>query len=183
MEIAETELPGVLSIQPTRFGDERGWFNELDNPSLRARLGVECWVQDNESMSAVVGTVRGLHFQQSPHAQGKLVRAVRGALFDVAVDIRPDSPHHGRWVGRELTADGGEMLWVPPGFAHGFVTREPRTVIHYRVTHLYTPAAEVSIAWDDPAIGVDWGLVGVAPTLSDRDRAAPTLAETVVVTG
>ena len=145
-----------------------------------AGIGLDqTFCQDNESMSAEVGTVRGLHYQADPSAQGKLVRAVRGAVIDVAVDIRRSSPQFGQHVARHLTADGGEQLWVPPGFAHGFQTTAPGTIIAYKVTAPYDPSAERVLRFDDPELGIDWPMGRDGATVNDRDGSAPTLAELV----
>jgi dTDP-4-dehydrorhamnose 3,5-epimerase len=134
------------------------------------------FVQDNHSMSAAVGTVRGLHFQSPPHAQAKLVRCGRGRLYDVAVDIRVGSPTYGQWVGVELSFENGRQLLIPAGFLHGFATREPDTEIVYKCTDFYAPDCDGAVRWDDPAIGIDWGLTGAAK-LSDKDAKAPLLAD------
>lgn len=175
MQITETALPGVLLLEPKRFGDGRGFFSESWNQKTLAAQGFEHeFVQDNHSMSAEVGTVRGLHYQAPPHAQGKLVRCGRGSLFDVAVDIRKGSPTYGQWVGYELSFDNGLQLWIPGGFLHGFVTREPDTEIIYKCTAHYAPEADGAVRWD--SCGVDWGFEGEAK-LSPKDEAAPTFAE------
>jgi dTDP-4-dehydrorhamnose 3,5-epimerase len=175
MLIEQTSLPGVLRLTPRRFGDARGFFAETWNKRTLAEQGFTPeFVQDNHSLSAEMGTVRGLHFQAPPHGQGKLVRCGRGALFDVAVDIRKGSPSYGQWIGEELTAQNGVMLWVPEGFAHGFMTRAPDTEIIYKCTDYYAPAADGGIAWD--SCGVDWGFDGT-PILSGKDAAAPALAD------
>lgn len=177
MKIETTSLPGVLALTPRRFGDHRGFFAETYSRRALAEAGIsEDFVQDNHSVSRAARTLRGLHFQAPPQAQGKLVRCGRGALFDVAVDIRKGSPTYGQWTGRELTEEGGEQLWIPAGFAHGFVTRRPDTEIVYKCTGDYAPEAEGALAWNDPAIGIDWGLRGAAPVLSARDEGAPGLA-------
>jgi len=173
MEIHQTNLPGVLRIVPRRFGDNRGFFAETWRADLFADAGIDVeFVQDNHSLSAEVGTLRGLHLQAPPDGQGKLVRCGRGALFDVAVDVRRGSPTYGCWTGAELTAENGHMLWVPEGFAHGFVTRAPDSEIVYKCTGFYAPAAERAVRWD--SAGVDWGLDG-DPVLSAKDADAPTL--------
>ncbi len=133
------------------------------------------WVQDNHSVSAQVGTVRGLHFQSPPHAQAKLVRCGRGALFDVAVDIRKGSPTFGQWFGTELSFENGKQLLVPAGFLHGFVTRMPDTEIVYKCSDYYAPECDGAVRFDCPEIGIDWGMNGITPVLSDKDQAAPTL--------
>ncbi len=140
-------------------------------------VGDYAFVQDNESRSAKVGTVRGLHYQSDPRAQGKLVRCTAGALFDVAVDIRGGSPTYGQWVGETLTPDNGKQLWVPPGFAHGFCSLEPDTVIAYKVTDYYSAECDKGLAWDDPAIGIVWPDAADAETLSSKDRGQPLLSD------
>jgi len=175
MQIETTPLPGVLILTPKRFGDARGFFAETWNRRGLAEQGISLdFVQDNHSLSAQVGTVRGLHFQAPPHAQGKLVRCGRGALFDVAVDIRKGSPTYGDWFGVELSAENGRQLLIPAGFLHGFVTRLPDTEIVYKCTDYYAPAADGAVRWD--SCGIDWGVSG-DPVLSDKDAAAPSLAE------
>nr|WP_270728652.1 dTDP-4-dehydrorhamnose 3,5-epimerase [Shimia sp. Alg240-R146] len=173
MEVTETRLPGVVLLTPARFGDHRGFFSESWNRKRMAEAGLDIdFVQDNHSLSSDVGTIRGLHFQTPPHAQGKLVRCGRGALFDVAVDIRNGSPTYGEWVGEELTAENGKQLWVPPGFAHGFVTRLPDTEIIYKCTDYYAPDCDAGLRWD--SCGIEWGFDG-DPVLSEKDTAAPAL--------
>lgn len=180
MEAEPTELDGVWWLKPRRFGDERGWFQETWSAATLAGVGIdESFCQDNESMSSQPGTVRGLHFQADPSAQGKLVRAVQGAIVDVAVDIRRSSPQFGRHVARRLTADGGEQLWVPVGFAHGFCTIEPNTIIAYKVTSPYDPDAERVLRHDDPALGIDWPVEAGSAVVNERDAAAPDLAALV----
>ena len=175
--VSETALPGVLLVKPRRIGDARGYFVETYSRAAYAELGVTAdFVQDNQSLSATPGTLRGLHFQRPPHAQAKLVRVLKGSIFDVAVDLRVGSPHFGRWCGATLTADGDEQLFVPRGFAHGFVTLEENTEVQYKVTAPYDPSMERAIRWDDPAIGIDWPIRD-GLTLSDKDRAAPLLAD------
>ncbi len=177
LDIQPTALPGVLILTPRRFGDARGFFSESWNAKRMAEHGLHFdFVQDNHSLSAQVGTVRGLHFQSPPHAQDKLVRCGRGRLFDVAVDIRKGSPTYGQWVGEELSFENGRQLLVPAGFLHGFVTREPDTEICYKCTDYYAPECDGAVRWDDPDIGIDWGIAGEA-VLSDKDAAAPLLAD------
>lgn len=177
MQIEQTALPGVLILTPQRFGDHRGFFSESWNRQRMADHGIDIdFVQDNHSLSAAVGTVRGLHFQTPPHAQDKLVRCGRGALLDVAVDIRRGSPTYGQWVGVELSAENGRQLLVPAGFAHGFATRAPDTEIVYKCSDYYAPDCDRALRYDDPAIGIDWGLT-TDPILSDKDAAAPLLAD------
>jgi dTDP-4-dehydrorhamnose 3,5-epimerase len=167
----------VLLIEPVVFGDERGFFMESFNRRAFDRaLGrhVE-FVQDNHSCSQR-GVLRGLHCQVAPHVQGKLVRVVRGSVFDVAVDVRQGSPTFGRWVGATLDAKAHRQLWIPPGFAHGFLALEDDTHFLYKTTDFYARDCERSIAWDDPAIGIAWPNLGIAPLLAPKDAAAPRLA-------
>jgi dTDP-4-dehydrorhamnose 3,5-epimerase len=174
MQIEDTALADVKIITPNRFGDARGFFSESWNKRALAEHGIDLdFVQDNHSLSARAGTIRGLHFQAPPHAQDKLVRCGRGALFDVAVDIRKGSPTYGQWAGVELTAQNGRQLLVPKGFLHGFVTRAPDTEIIYKCTDYYAPDCDGAVRWD--SCGIDWGLTG-DPLLSDKDAAAPALA-------
>lgn len=177
MKITETELPGLLVLEPARFGDERGFFSESWNRKTLSTHGIDVdFVQDNHSLSAAVNTVRGLHFQSPPHAQAKLVRCGRGALFDVAVDIRRGSPTFGKWFGIELSFENGLQLLVPGGFLHGFATRQPDTEIIYKCSDYYAPDCDGAVRFDDPAIGIDWGLSGDAVIL-ERDKTAPFLNE------
>jgi len=177
MLVEQTKLDGVLIITPRRFGDARGFFAETWNREAFASHGIDLdFVQDNHSMSATPGTLRGLHFQAPPRAQAKLVRCGQGVLFDVAVDIRADSPTYGQWVGADLSAENGRQLLIPAGFAHGFVTRTPNTEICYKCSDTYAPDHEGALAWDDPDLAIDWGLSG-APTLSDKDTLAPGLRD------
>lgn len=175
MNIELTALAGVKILTPKRFGDARGYFSESWNRRTLAEHGIDLdFVQDNHSLSEAAGTLRGLHFQAPPHAQAKLVRCAQGALFDVAVDIRKGSPTYGAWVGVELSAENGRQLLVPEGFLHGFVTRAANTEIAYKCTDYYAPEADGAVAWS--SCGIDWGLEG-APVLSDKDAAAPRLAD------
>jgi dTDP-4-dehydrorhamnose 3,5-epimerase len=177
MQIDDTGLPGLLVLTPPRFGDDRGFFSELYNAQRLAGQGITTpFVQDNHSLSAEPGTIRGLHFQAPPRAQAKLVRCGRGRLFDVAVDIRRGSPTYGQWFGIELTFENGRQLLIPAGFAHGFVTREPGTEIVYKCSDTYAPETEGALVWNDPDIGIDWGLAG-DPILSPKDAAAGRLAD------
>ncbi len=178
MKVSQTELNGVFLLEPARFGDPRGFFSESWNRKRMAEAGFKIdWVQDNHSISAETGTVRGLHFQAPPHAQAKLVRCGRGRLFDVVVDIRRGSPTYGKWAGVELSADNGLQLLIPAGFLHGFITREPDTEIIYKCSDYYAPECDGAVRFDDPDIGIDWGLNGVAAVLSDKDGAAPFLID------
>lgn len=175
MKVTQTALPGVVLLEPLRHGDTRGFFSESWNRRTLAQHGITVdFVQDNHSMSDAPGTLRGLHFQAPPSAQAKLVRCGRGALLDVAVDIRKGSPTYGQWVGYELSFDNGLQLLIPEGFAHGFVTRAPQTEIIYKCSDFYDAEADGGVAWD--SCGVDWGLSG-PPILSDKDKAAPPLAD------
>jgi len=164
-----------ILITPNRYYDQRGFFGETFNRRRYTELGIDVdFVQDNHSLSRAVGTLRGLHFQALPHAQGKLVRCGRGGIFDVAVDIRRGSPTYGHWEGYELTAEHGHQLYVPVGFAHGFMTLEPDSEIVYKCTDYYAPETEGAVRWD--SCGIDWHL-SVDPILSDKDAIAPALAD------
>lgn len=177
MNVEKTKLSGVLLLTPRRFGDHRGFVAETFSKRTYDAVGISPeFVQDNHSLSAQVGTVRGLHFQAPPAAQDKLVRCGRGAIFDVAVDIRLGSPTFGNWVGFELSADNGCQLYVPAGFAHGFATLLPDSEIVYKCSDYYAPETEGAVRWDDPAIGIDWPLTG-APILSPKDAEASLLAD------
>lgn len=171
-------MAGPQLITPRRHGDARGWFVETYNRTTFAGLGIEvAFVQDNHSFSAAPFTLRGLHFQTPPRAQDKLVRCVRGRIFDVAVDIRRGSPTYGRWVGAELGAVNGEQLFVPQGFAHGFLTLEADCEVVYKCSDTYAPDHDAGIAWDDAAIAIDWPIpAGTAPGLSAKDQVQPSLA-------
>jgi dTDP-4-dehydrorhamnose 3,5-epimerase len=173
LKISETTLPGVLLIEPKVFGDDRGFFMETYRADTFRDIGIGEFVQDNHSRSAR-GVLRGLHYQE-PNAQGKLVRCTRGAIFDVAVDIRRGSPSFGRWFGIELSDANKLMLWIPPGFAHGFCALEEDSDLVYKCTKLYDKASDRSILWNDPAIGIKWPIA--EPVLSAKDAAAPRLAE------
>lgn len=169
----------VMLLRPKRYGDDRGWFTEVYNEKAFTGYGIgDRFVQDNHSLSVPVGTLRGLHFQTPPFAQAKLVRCIRGRIFDVAVDIRRDSPTFGRWVGAELSAENGHQLYVPVGFAHGFVTLEPSSEVTYKVSNLYSAQNDGGILWSDAQIGVEWPLSdGVAPLLSPKDERQPLLRD------
>lgn len=178
MDVTPTPLPGLLVLTPRRFGDDRGFFSETWNARDFAAAGIPAdFVQDNHSFSVEAGTLRGMHFQRPPNAQGKLMRCGRGALFDVAVDIRRGSPTYGQWYGVELSFENGRQLYIPEGFAHGFVTRERETEAVYKCTGFYAPGDEGALRFDDPDIGIDWGLGGVRPILSEKDAAAPAFAD------
>lgn len=178
MQIEEAPLPGVLILTPRRFGDARGWFSEVWNKETLAKRGIACdFVQDNHSYSRDMGTVRGLHFQSPPHAQTKLVRCGRGRVFDVAVDIRTGSPTFGKWFGVELSADTGRQLLIPAGFLHGFSTLEPDSELLYKCSDVYAPACDGAVRFDDPDIGIGWGIDPGTAILSDKDRNAPFLRD------
>jgi dTDP-4-dehydrorhamnose 3,5-epimerase len=171
-------LPEILEIVPVRHGDHRGFFSEVYVAEALAAHGIDTiFVQDNHSFSAEARVLRGLHYQAPPAAQAKLVRVIRGAIYDVAVDIRLGSPTFGHWVGLTVSAEAWNQILVPEGFAHGFVTLEPGTEVLYKVSAPYSPEHDRGIRWDDPAIGVEWPLEGRDPILSAKDRAAPLLAE------
>ncbi|MDQ0456942.1 dTDP-4-dehydrorhamnose 3,5-epimerase [Rhizobium paknamense] len=178
MQFERMAIPEVVLITPKRFGDSRGYFMETFKASLfQSEIGDFTFVQDNRSFSAETGTVRGLHFQLNPRAQGKLVSCTAGALLDVAVDIRSGSPTYGQAVSAELTAENGRQLWVPPGFAHGFCTLAPDTVISYKVTDYYSPDHDRGLLWNDPALGIIWPVEEGKAVLSDKDQKQPRLAE------
>lgn len=178
MQFEPTSIPEVVVITPKKFGDTRGYFMETFRQTLfEENVGRFVFVQDNQSISAEVGTVRGLHFQLKPKAQGKLVRCIAGALLDVAVDIRSGSPTYGKHVAVELTAENGRQLWVPPGFAHGFCTLVPNTEISYKVTEYYSAEHDRGLLWKDPALGIEWPVEAEKVALSDKDKRQPTLAD------
>lgn len=178
LSVEATAIPDVKIITPKKFGDHRGFFSETYNRRAYSEAGIDLdFVQDNHSLSAAVGTLRGLHFQSPPFAQDKLVRVLRGRVLDVAVDIRRSSPTFGRHVAVELSAENWRQLLIPVGFAHGFVTLEPDTEFIYKVTNYYSAAHDLGIAFDDPALGIDWGLAPAAAILSDKDRRHPKLAD------
>lgn len=178
MKLENTELDGVALITPARFGDARGFFSESWNQRAMAKHGLKYdFVQDNHSLSRQPGTVRGLHYQAPPDAQAKLVRCGRGRLWDVAVDVRRDSPTYGRWFGAELSFENGKQLLIPAGFLHGFVTLEPKTEIVYKCTDYYAPQSDGTVRWDDPDLGIEWPLNGHEPVLSEKDAAAPAFRD------
>jgi dTDP-4-dehydrorhamnose 3,5-epimerase len=183
MKLTKTSLPGVLIVEPAVFGDDRGWFMEsFTEPKWLAALQAageplpRRFVQDNHSCSQR-GVLRGLHYQLPPHAQGKLVRVVKGRAWDVAVDIRRGSPHFGQWFGLELNAESRRQLWIPEGFAHGFLALEDDTHFLYKTTDTYAKDCEAAIRWDDPDLAIAWPDAGVAPRLAPKDAAAPGLAD------
>ena len=177
MQVTPTAIAEVLVIEPKVFGDERGFFLESFNQkAFDAAVGrTVTFVQDNHSRSRK-GVLRGLHFQQAPHAQAKLVRVIQGSVFDVAVDVRGGSPTYGKWVGLELSAANHKQLWIPAGLAHGFLVTSDSADFLYKTTDYYEPASERALRWDDPAFGIAWPDIGVAPTLSPKDAQAPLLA-------
>lgn len=178
LSVKDTAIPAVKIVTPKKFGDHRGFFSETWSRKAFADAGIDLdFVQDNQSLSAPVGTLRGLHFQSAPFAQDKLVRVTRGRILDVAVDIRTSSPTFGKHVAVELSAENWKQLLVPIGFAHGFVTLEPDTEVLYKVTAPYAPQNDHGLAFDDPALGIDWQLPLSGLTLSDKDRKHPRLAE------
>lgn len=178
MEIRKFDLDGVFEIIPRKIEDSRGYFSEIFRLNAFSELapGTE-FVQDNQSLSVRQGTIRGLHFQTKPQAQGKLVRCLAGKIFDVAVDLRADSPTFGRWVALTLSPEENNQLWVPVGFGHGFCTLEPNSVISYRVTSYYSPEHDKGVVWDDPDIGIDWPSAADPNSLSEKDRRQPRLAD------
>jgi dTDP-4-dehydrorhamnose 3,5-epimerase len=179
MEIRKLDLDGVAEITPAKFGDARGFFSETFSRKRFEEAGlVTEWVQDNQSFSAEKSVLRGLHFQVAPFAQDKLVRVLKGSIFDVAVDIRKGSPTFGRWVSCVLSAKAWNQLLIPKGFAHGFLTLEPEAEVFYKVSAAYAPECDRAIRWDDPRISVDWPLDGAQPILSGKDQKAPLLSET-----
>lgn len=168
----------VKLIRPRRIGDARGWFVETYKADRYAALGVDvAFMQDNHSMSRDAGTLRGLHWQAPPYGQDKLVRCVRGAIWDVAVDARRGSPSFGQWVAAELSAENGHQLFIPIGFAHGFVTLEPDSEVEYKVSAGYSAASEGGVMWNDPKLALPWPLDGRAPILSAKDELLPALDE------
>jgi len=176
--VTPTRLPEVLVVEPKVFGDARGFFTESWNEARfnEATGNTLRFVQDNHSRSSR-GVLRGLHFQLPPHAQGKLVRCVAGTVFDVAVDMRKSSPRFGQWAGVELSAENQKQLWIPPGFAHGFVVLSESADFLYKTTDYYAPQAEGSVRWDDPTIAIEWPLAGITPQLADKDARAPLLQD------
>lgn len=178
MDIQEFDIPGVKLLTPQRFADDRGFFSETYNQKTYAAAGIpDVFVQDNHSLSREAGTVRGLHYQAPPFAQGKLVRVSRGRVLDVVVDVRRGSPAFGRHVSAMLTAAAGEQLWFPAGFLHGFVTLEPDTEVIYKVTNFYNRSSDGNVRWNDPDLGIDWGVGSAQARLSDKDAAAAAFAD------
>lgn len=177
LEVRATDLPEVLELRPRRLLDERGFFSETWNATRMREVGLDVdFVQDNHSQSAR-GVLRGLHYQAAPHAQAKLVRVSRGAAFDVAVDLRRASPTFGRWIGLTLSADNWNQLFIPAGFAHGFVALEAETEVQYKTSAFYSSEHDRAIRFDDPAIGIDWPFPTEELLISERDRLAPLLPD------
>lgn len=177
MNILETSLKDVYVIEPALFGDHRGWFMETFSQRMLEESNIHIqFVQDNHSYSAAKGTLRGLHYQLNPKAQTKLVRCTRGAIFDVAVDIRKGSPTFGKWFGIELTAENKKQLLIPKGFAHGFITLTEDVEVQYKVDEFYAPECDRSIIWNDPQIGIEWP-INIQPILSTKDENAPLLKD------
>lgn len=177
-KIRALDIPDVKVIEPDKFGDHRGFFSETYNRTAFHKLGIDLdFVQDNHSLSAQVGTVRGLHFQTPPYAQDKLVRVPRGAILDVAVDIRHGSPTFGKWVAEVISAENWLQILVPVGFAHGFVTLEPDTEVQYKVSAPYAPEHDKGLLWSDPALGIDWRVPQDRAVLSEKDRRHPVLSD------
>lgn len=178
MKITRLAIPEVCVFEPVRHGDERGFFSETYNSKLLAEAGLtDVFIQDNHAYSARPGTVRGLHFQIPPRAQVKLVRVVRGAIFDVALDLRRNSPSYGRHVSAVISAKAWNQILIPAGFAHGLCTLEPDTEVLYKVTDYYAPECDRGVLWNDPALGIEWPEIAAGGVVSDRDRRHPPLAE------
>ena len=178
MKVEALSIPGVLLITPPRFGDNRGFFSEVFNQERFAAAGVDAaFVQDNQSLSRERGVIRGLHCQVAPYAQGKLVRCVRGAIWDVAVDARAGSPTYGQWAAAELSAENWAQLWIPAGFLHGFCTLEADTEVLYKVTAGYSKASERGVIWNDPALALPWPVAAGEAVLSEKDAVLPRLRD------
>ena len=178
MQLIPTDIPAVKLIVPKKFGDHRGFFSEVYSRKALAELGINCeFVQDNHSLSVEKSVLRGLHYQVEPMAQDKLVRVVHGAILDIAVDIRRDSPTFGKHVSAVISAENWQQIFVPTGFAHGFVTLQPNTEVLYKVTKYYSPTHERGIRWNDPKLAIKWGIDEAQAILSNRDREHPMLAE------
>lgn len=178
MQVQETEIPGVLLLTPKRFGDHRGFFSETYNNRLFEEAGIHLnFVQDNQSLSVEKGVLRGLHYQLEPKAQDKLVRVIKGAILDIAVDIRHGSPTFGKHVAAVISQENWQQILVPKGFAHGFITLEPNTEVVYKVTDYYSPDHERGILWNDPELGINWGIDPSEVVLSDRDKKHPRFSD------
>ncbi len=178
MKAEPLAIADIILVTPPRFGDSRGFFSETYNAARMAESGITAvFVQDNQSLSGKRGTVRGLHCQLDPHAQGKLVRCPRGAIWDVAVDARVGSPTYGRWVGAELSEENWSQLWIPPGFLHGFVTLTDMAEVQYKCTDIYDKASERAVMWDDPDLGIAWPVAPDEAILSDKDKDAASFRD------
>ena len=178
MKVERLSIPDVILVTPPRFGDARGFFSEVFNAERFAAAGIDLpFMQDNQSLSREVGVIRGLHCQVGPHPQGKLVRCVRGAIWDVAVDAREGSATYGQWAAAELSAENWAQLWVPPGFLHGFCTLEPDTEVLYKVTDRYAKECERGVIWNDPDLALPWPVPPGGPVLSDKDQVLPRLKD------
>jgi dTDP-4-dehydrorhamnose 3,5-epimerase len=177
MNATETKIPGVLILRPEKHPDDRGYFIESFNERQLHVIGIKSsFVQDNQSFSLARGTVRGLHFQLPPFSQAKIVRVVRGSIFDVAVDLRVGAPTFGSWIGQRLSAEGGEQLYIPRGLAHGFCTLEPRTEVLYKVDSYYSKEHESGLIWNDTTLAIEWPIASTEAVLSDKDRQLPPFA-------
>jgi len=178
MQISRTKIPDVLVVEPKKFEDPRGFFSEVYKDGMFDDYGfTDSFIQDNHAFSMDKGVLRGLHFQSPPFAQDKLVRVTRGAIWDVVVDIRHGSPTYGQWIGEELSEENWKQIFVPKGFAHGYVTLRENTEVLYKVTNKYAPENDHGIMWDDPKLAIDWRLDGAEPILSEKDKNHPNLDE------
>jgi len=178
LEVERLEIPDILVLKPRKFGDNRGFFSEVYNRASFAECGIGVdFIQDNHSLSATKGTIRGLHLQAPPFEQAKLVRVTKGRILDVALDIRKSSPTYGKHAACEISAEDWNQVYVPPGFAHGFCTLEPDTEVIYKVAKPYAPEHEMGVLFSDPALGIDWGVDPAQATTSDKDLKYPTLAD------
>ncbi len=182
MKVERLRISDLILVTPPRFGDSRGFFSEVFNAARFAEAGIDMpFVQDNQSLSQERGVIRGLHCQVAPHPQGKLVRCVKGAIWDVAVDARRGSPTFGQWAAAELSAENWAQLWVPPGFLHGFCTLQPATEVIYKVTDVYDRASERGVVWNDPDLALPWPVAETEAVLSEKDRVLPRWAEAPVL--
>ena len=178
MKVERLAIPDLILVTPPRFGDARGFFSEVFNAPRFAEAGIDMpFIQDNQSLSQERGVIRGLHCQVAPHPQGKLVRCIRGAIWDVAVDARRGSPTFGQWAAAELSAENWAQLWVPPGFLHGFCTLQGDTEVIYKVTDVYDRASERGVIWNDPDLALPWPVPDAEAVLSDKDRVLPRWAD------
>jgi dTDP-4-dehydrorhamnose 3,5-epimerase len=178
MKVERLRIPDLILVTPPRFGDARGFFSEVFNAPRFAEAGIDMpFIQDNQSLSQERGVIRGLHCQVAPHAQGKLVRCIKGAIWDVAVDARRGSPTYGQWAAAELSAENWAQLWVPPGFLHGFCTLQSDTEVIYKVTDVYDRGSERGVIWNDPDLALPWPVTETEAVLSDKDRMLPRWAD------